>query len=254
MIISAFNEEKRIRRALKDYSRLLQLFGKDITIIIMSESTDKTNSIVSSYSKKYKNIRLIKNAERLGKGGAILKTFQILCKTCSPKDIIGFVDSDESVPSSEVARLIKTLKVRRIDGIIGSRYLPGSKIIGKMPETRVIASRAYNILVKLLFALPYSDTQCAAKFFRADAVCALIGRIVLYHTTIDVDILYKMKLDKRKVIEVPIIYKVVPGGIKPRILTIFMTTVGLRLSHTRTWKYIPDKIKYGLYKKLSKIR
>jgi hypothetical protein len=106
--------------------------------------------------------------------------------------------------------------------------------------------------VKLLFALPYSDTQCAAKFFRAKAVCALIGRIVLYHTTIDIDILYKMKLDGRKVIEVPITYKMVPGGIKPAIFTIFMTSVGLRLSHTRIWKFIPGKIKYGLYRRLNR--
>ncbi len=254
MIIPAYNEEKRIAKALDEYLGLIDIFGNNITITVMSESRDSTNSIVSDYSRKYKGIRLVKNRERLGKGGALLEALKASCAKCGSDDILGFVDADGSVGASEVKRLINALKTRKLDGIIGSRYLPGSRIVGRISLTRIASSRAYNVMVRLLFGLRYNDTQCSAKFFRAGALCRVLDRIVLYHTTFDVDVLYKLKLDRRNVVEVPIVYKVVKGGIRPAFLSIFFTTIGLRMSHTRAWRFIPGRVRHGLYRLTNKAR
>ena len=52
------------------------------------------------------------------------------------------------------------------DGVIGSRYVPGSKVTTPQGLFRRLESRTFNLIIRLLFGLPYNDTQCGAKVFK----------------------------------------------------------------------------------------
>ncbi len=59
IVIPAYNEEKRIIHTLEDFRKtILAKYKDDVEILVVSESTDKTNSIVRDYAFKHKQIRL----------------------------------------------------------------------------------------------------------------------------------------------------------------------------------------------------
>ncbi|HKM59975.1 MAG TPA: glycosyltransferase family 2 protein, partial [Candidatus Bathyarchaeia archaeon] len=70
IVIPAYNEEKRIRRTLEC---LVDQFNGSCEILIVSESKDKTNDIVTEFSKNSAVVKLLASNNRLGKGGAFKK-------------------------------------------------------------------------------------------------------------------------------------------------------------------------------------
>lgn len=251
IIIPAYNEERRIRATLGDYVYLGDKIGEIIKIIVVSESKDKTNSIVSNYSRRHNNVMLIRSGERLGKGGAVRRGFDTACKKADGQDIIGFVDADDAIGSTEALKLIKHLKKPGISGAIGSRYMHGSRIKGSIPLKRIIPSRIYNLLVKSLFGLKYNDTQCGAKFFKKTALCSIREKIVLSDMSFDVNLLYALRGKRYKIEEVPITYDatspdttVVLGW---QMIQMFVTIIGYKISVTGLGRSIPIALKSRIY-------
>ncbi len=70
IVIPAYNEEKRIKATLES---LVNRFNGSCEIIIVSESSDKTDYIVKEFSKDSAVIKLLSSTQRLGKGGAFKK-------------------------------------------------------------------------------------------------------------------------------------------------------------------------------------
>lgn len=239
LVVPAYNEEKRIGRALDDYAAtLINDSAIRAHIIVVSDSNDGTDRIVEDFSGRYGQITLIKNRKREGKGGSLLKGFAYACRKAGKYDIIGFVDADDAVRGSEVKRLFRFSQQDDVDGIIGSRYMPLSRLSGSLELSRKIASRFYNLFVKLLFRLEYTDTQCSAKFFKRYALERVLPRIVLKDLTFDVNLLYALKEDGARIVEVPIIYHHVKYGTKvilsTQIFKMFISTITYRLHITRS--------------------
>lgn len=200
-------------------------------------STDNTNSIIAKYTKRYRQIKYITGRKKLGKGGALIRGFRVLSRKYRP-DVIGFIDADSSVSGKQVIRLLGLLKDNRIDGVIASRYLKGSRITGVQGRTRFIASRGYNGMIRLLFGVDFKDTQCGAKFFKANAIYNVLDRLYLTDFSFDINLLYELHKSKFNVIEVPISYNIVEEGskvyLKKHITNMFFTTLGYRLGRSRT--------------------
>ena len=70
IVIPAYNKEKRIKGTLES---LVDRFDGSCEIIIVSESSDKTDDIVTEFSKKQGFVKLLASGRRLGKGGAFKK-------------------------------------------------------------------------------------------------------------------------------------------------------------------------------------
>jgi glycosyltransferase involved in cell wall biosynthesis len=185
LVIPAYNEEKRIEDVLKAYKDVA-----DEVIVVANGCTDATVEIVGKFSKKYPNIKLVVFEEKLGKGGAVIEGFRK-----ASHSIVGFVDSDLSVPPEELKRLVRILKSGEFAGVIGSRRAEGSEIVIKQPFFRRLSSRIFNLLVRTLFGLKFKDTQCGAKIFRKSAIDAVIDSIYTKGYEFDVELLWK--LDKK---------------------------------------------------------
>jgi len=80
------------------------------------------------------------------------------------KDHISYVDSDDSTKAKDFHELFG--KINGFDGIIASRYVAGAVIDRKQPVGRIIASRGFNLLVRLLFNFP-SGTRSAGQRYSA---------------------------------------------------------------------------------------
>lgn len=199
LVIPAYNEEKRIEKVIDSYSAFL---GEkyDYELIVVCDGNDKTAGIVMERMANDMHIRLLKFAQRLGKGGAIIRGF-----SASMKDVVGFLDSDESVSPEDFEKLIKELN--DADCAIASRHVEGAVISVNPPWKRRISSRIFNILVNLMFNLDIKDTQCGAKVLKKDSLDMLLPEFKTKGFEFDVELLWRLKKAGFAIKEVPVVWK-----------------------------------------------
>ena len=120
-------------------------------------------------------------------------------------DILAFVDADESVSPSDLDKVISALDTA--DCAIGSRRAPGARITCRQPFKREAISRAFNMMVNMMFNLGIRDTQCGAKAFRKKVVRSVLPDIKSNGFEFDVELLWRIKKHGLSLIEVPIEWK-----------------------------------------------
>ncbi|MDE1851940.1 MAG: glycosyltransferase [Candidatus Micrarchaeota archaeon] len=256
VIIPAYNEEARIGKTLEEYSgSLLRRYGKRLEILVVSESRDGTNAIVRSYSRKNKCIRLMAFNERLLKGGAVLKGFEYACS--NGFDIIGFADADLAVSGDGIGRLLRHLRSPNVDGVIASRYVEGSRILGRQSIMRYVGSRGYNILLRILFGFSYHDTQCGYKFFKKDALCKVMKRLVLTDMSFDLNLLHELGKSGAKIIEAPVVYRMGYEGSKVRVKRqlpqMLLVAFGYRIVRSPVRHLVPAELQRSIYRGVKRL-
>jgi len=207
IIIPAYNEEKRISETLEEYGKFFTNLKKikklDSEILIVINNTqDKTEELVKAYQKKYKMIKYL-NFKKGGKGFAIIEGFKEALKD-KENTLIGFVDADLATGPDAFYDLVKN--INSFDGIIASRYIPGAKVNPKQTWKRVFVSRIFNFLIRIIFLMPYRDTQCGAKLFKRKAIEETCNELGITQWAFDIDLLYKMRKSGFKINEFPTIW------------------------------------------------
>jgi len=117
--VMAYNEEKIIAKCLDGLlSQELDSHTIEEIIVVSSGSTDKTNEIVQEYGKKNKRVKLLIQAERLGKAVAINDFLKIA------KGDITIVESADTVTEPfTVNELIKPFNDKEV-GMVGVHPMP----------------------------------------------------------------------------------------------------------------------------------
>jgi glycosyltransferase involved in cell wall biosynthesis len=235
IIIPAYNEEKRIIERLET---LVNFFHKNMgnpeIIVITDGCTDKTHFLVSEFSKKHPQVKLLNFSKRLGKGGAIIEGLRR-----AEGNIIVITDADNSVAPAELYKLITESK--NYDVVICSRYSNGACLLIKEPFNRFILGRAFNALVKLMFwrMSKIYDTQCGAKVVKRYVISKILPDLFITGFTFDVNLIYSSLRHGFTVKEVGITYKHIDDYSKvsknlPRVaLGMFFSLVKLRLYYSR---------------------
>ncbi|MFC2060350.1 dolichyl-phosphate beta-glucosyltransferase [Chloroflexota bacterium] len=198
LVVPAYNEESRIEAVALNYA---SSFPEAEIIVVCNGCVDNTLSIASRLSDGHRNIRALNFKEKIGKGGAIIEGFKT-----AQGDIIGFVDADESTSPEDVARMLNAMTDKE-DGVIASRKLKDSRILVKQPLLRRLASKAFNIMVRLMFGLKFRDTQCGAKVFRKEAIKTVLPQLKTGGFEFDIELLWKLKLRGYRIIEFPITWR-----------------------------------------------
>ena len=199
IVIPAYNEELRIMKTLTEFYKYFTKKYKTEIIVVCDGNTDRTQQIVEKFSKKHKAVKLLTFPNRLGKGGGIL----VGLKTARG-NLIGYVDADSATLPEDYNHLIEALLGNDLDAAIASRYLPNSKILIKQPIYRKVLSRGWNLIVRIIFQIPFTDTQCGAKVFTSKALKSIIPKIKTSGFEFDVEILWRLHSAGFKVKEVPI--------------------------------------------------
>jgi len=196
IVIPAHNEEKRIGATLKSYlSYFKNIKGADI-IVVINACTDNTRNIV--YHNRNNRLKILEFVKG-GKGFAVIEGFRYSLN--NDYDFVGFVDADMSTKPDEFYRLFS--KIKGYDGVIASRYLRGAKLNPKNTFLRIIASRVYNLFIRSLLMIPYRDTQCGAKIFKASSLGKIIDTLGMTSWAFDIELLYKLSKKGFKILEEP---------------------------------------------------
>lgn len=207
IVIPAYNEEKRINKTLEEYISYFKKLKKqkilDFEIIVVINNTrDRTEEIVKEFCKKNKEIRYL-NFKQGGKGFAIIEGFRDSLKR--DNYLIGFVDADMATPAEAYYDLIKN--IGHYDGIIASRWIKESIVKTKQSFLRRILSRGFNFIVRVLFLMPYIDTQCGAKIFKKIVIEKVVNNLGVTQWAFDIDLLYQIKKRKFKIKEHPTVWE-----------------------------------------------
>jgi dolichol-phosphate mannosyltransferase len=196
LVIPAYNEEERIQFLLSDIE------GNDARYIFVCDGQDGTVSKIREFEAAHPGMKIqcLEYPFRLGKGKAIREGLS-LAKT----RLAGYMDADGSTASLQMMALFNELE--GFDGIIGSRWVDGAEIIASQGLFRRLESRVFNMVIRILFNLPYYDTQCGAKVFRKEALDAVLPTIVSKGFEFDVELLWRLRKHGYIVREYPIEWK-----------------------------------------------
>jgi hypothetical protein len=77
---------------------------------------------------------------------------------------------------------------------------------------RTLASRLFSGLVRLMFGLPFIDTQCGAKVFHRRFLPTYLAASTVTDLAFDVELLLILDRAGARIIEVPSVWTAVPGS------------------------------------------
>jgi dolichyl-phosphate beta-glucosyltransferase len=207
-VIPAYNEEKRLPASLEAIVAYLSKapFSSSELIIVDDGSKDGTAAVVERYRETHPCVRLLKNPGNRGKGYSV-RHGMLEAKG----DWVLFSDADLSSPIEELAKLLGEAQKADAAVAIGSRALDRSLVAVHQSGFREASGRFFNFVMRTLTGLPFQDTQCGFKLYRADAAKAVFSRQILDGFSFDVEDLCIAKHCGFKTLEVPVRWSNVEG-------------------------------------------
>ncbi|WP_221290605.1 glycosyltransferase [Stygiolobus caldivivus] len=181
IIIPAYNEEKRIDRALR------QLTSKfpNAQIIVVFEGNDKTPDIVRRYNRAVIEV----NKVRLGKGGSIKKGIQM-----SRSEKVLLIDADVPVSMTTVEEMLK----QDADMVLVNR------VFREQTYLRKFLHKAFKLTVKLFFPSlrDIKDFQAGVKLVCRDKALKVLDELIISDLLFDVNLIYAFKRRGYKIVQV----------------------------------------------------
>jgi len=195
LIVPAYNEAHRIGPTLKAYLDFLRKRPEPSELLVVCDGcTDGTEKVAGDFQ----GVRVLTYPRRLGKGGGIRAGF-----ARARGDVLAFVDADNSLDPEQFAKLLAAID-GGADAAIASRHVNGSVITAPEPPGQRLGSRVFNLMVHLIFCIPFRDTQCGGKVFRACAYRFIEPYILNTGFEFDVEVLWRLHRAGFEIAEVPV--------------------------------------------------
>lgn len=203
VILPCYNEEKCIEKNIKIIYDYMNKNFKDWELLVINDgSKDNTYYLALKYinQKKDDKIKIYTNIKNKGKGFSVVRGLYE-----SEGDYFLILDCDLSTDISELSKIIRYKD--RYDMIISSRYMRKSIIKKRQSLLRILYSRCFNLLVKMLFRLKFHDTQNGFKLMNRIVRNLIMNYSHIKRYSFDVEHLLICKNFGLKIKEVPIIWE-----------------------------------------------
>lgn len=196
VIVPAYNEAQTIHHTVVHLRAFLDSLDTDYELLVIDDgSTDGTGEEADRHSNE--RVRIYRYTPNLGKGHALRYGFGK-----SRGDVIAFYDAGLNFPVENVTTLLHRLELGDSDLVIGSKYLPESKVT--YPFHRKLVSAGGQLLVKLLFNLDTTDTQVGLKVFRRAVLDKIMPLIIVKRYAFDIELLALAKRYGYRIAEEPV--------------------------------------------------
>ena len=198
VVIPVFNEEHQLASHVEKLYHFLQRHPTSPSwqiVIAENGSTDQTRKAAEQLTHQYPNVRVL-HSSRPSRGEALIQAWRQ-----SQAEVIAYMDVDLSTDLEAFPRLIASL-VHGYDLAIGSRLIRGASVVRS--NKREFLSRIYNLLVRRLFHVPYTDVQCGFKAMRRLAVAPLFSGIKTAGWFFDTELLLKAHQNQLRIQEIPV--------------------------------------------------
>lgn len=202
IVVPAFNEAERLSSSLDEILNYLETGSFNSEVIVVDDgSTDETSTIAREKIVRFKNGRtkVINYGQNRGKGFAVRTGF-----LAATGDIVLFSDADLSTPISEMEKIVAPLRNGSADITFGSRALDRSLIGTRQPWRREQGGKVFNLVVRASTKLPFWDTQCGFKAFRAKICRPIFEAAQIDRFGFDVELLSVAHCAELRLQEIPV--------------------------------------------------
>ncbi len=154
----AYLDESTIELMVKRLQKVLKELTDDYEIIIVDDcSPDKSGEIADELAKKYKNVKVIHHKKNKGYGGALKSGFK-----AATKDLVFYTDGDAQYDVFELKKLMKYID--NYDFVTSIKIKRADKLY------RVLVSKIYYQVIRLLFGIKIKDISGDFRLFRKEVV------------------------------------------------------------------------------------
>lgn len=172
-LIPAYNEEERIGLTLESLTSEFPGYR----IIVVFDGNDRTPEVVS----RFRDVRLIRFGQRLGKGRAIVEGIRA---AGDESDVIILIDADMPVTVSQIRDALN--RMGDADLLIIER------VYSSFPARRLVLHWLFNALAATMFPAlrRFSDWQGGFKVIRAGPLREVMGELIMNDFLIDTNLVY----------------------------------------------------------------
>jgi glycosyltransferase involved in cell wall biosynthesis len=175
-------------------------------IVVDDGSADGTAAVAERCAAVRPNVRMLRNPGNRGKGYSV-RHGMLEAKG----EWALFSDADLSAPIEELEKLWEAVQRSGAEVAIGSRAL-NRKLIGVHQSAfREYGGRIFNLVLRIVTGLPFWDTQCGFKLFRADAAREIFRRQRSEGFGFDAEALFIARRLGYQIFEVPVRWNHVEG-------------------------------------------
>ncbi len=197
IVIPVYNEERAIGPCVGRLRTFLAgEFDHDWRILIANNgSTDHTLEIATQLSAGDDRVQFLNLAQK-GRGLALRAAW-----SRSNADVVSYMDVDLSTNLRYFPLLVEGLRCG-YDIAIGSRLMQASMVARRLK--REVLSRGFNLLIRLLFQIRFSDAQCGFKAMKREAAHTLLPFVVNDGWFFDAELLILAEKNKFRIFEAPV--------------------------------------------------
>jgi len=195
IIVPTRNERESIKIFIEKLAKIKKQLNEKIELIVSDISTDDTREVARKYMKKYRIAGKVVKCPSRGKGLGVIYGARF-----AKGDKLFMIDVDLQYPLESIMKINKKMDETNADMI-------STKRLRKDPIIRRVLGYAYKLIVRLLFFMSY-DTQSTTRMIKALIWKKVERKIRSTGWSWDAELIYLMKKEGAKIIEVPIRYGV----------------------------------------------
>ncbi len=228
IVLPTYNERENVKTLLPALLRT-NVPGELHVLVVDDSSPDGTADEVRLLQKTFPRLHLLVRDQKQGLGAAYIAGFQHALAMLAP-DILFEMDADYSHDPADVPRLYAAVR-DGADAAIGSRYIPGGKIVG-WDWWRQSVSSGGNFVSRMLARVPVHDCTAGFRAWRSDIVKKIdLSKLDVTGYAFQLSILHAAHRAGAKIVEIPVTFtERRQGASKMRmkdILEFFVTSVKL---------------------------
>jgi glycosyltransferase involved in cell wall biosynthesis len=198
VVVPVYNEETDLPGCVRRlHAHLMRAFPYSFRITIADNaSTDRTLAVAHELAHELSRVRVMHLAQK-GRGRALATVW-----SASDSPVLAYMDVDLSTDLGGLLPLVAPLISGHSDVAIGSRLARGARVV-RGPKREFI-SRCYNLILRTVLGVRFSDAQCGFKAVRRDAAQQLLPLVEDTGWFFDTELLVLAERAGLRIHEVPV--------------------------------------------------
>jgi len=159
VVVPIYNEENNIRPLFERIQKALIDLGKTFEIILVNDaSTDGSGPLLEELQRSHRGVVVIHLFKRSGKAVALERGFDVI-----KGEYVVTIDADLQHDPEDIPQLIQ--KMEEGYDVVSGKRMDRHDSVGK-----IVTSRIFNILMRLVTGLRFDDYFSGLKCFRVNVI------------------------------------------------------------------------------------